>query len=100
MSDPLLPEGKKVPRWRSAMMVRWWAFKGLLYRIQSWFWRKFHRCERCGARPAKVESSRTAYHWDGNGEDPNRDPWLCAACAREHHTYWDEMWDEYYRGRL
>lgn len=100
MSGSLLPKGKKVPHWRFGMMVRWWGLKRSLSRAQSWVWRKLHWCERCGARLAKVESSRTDYHWDGKGKDPNRDLWLCSSCAREHHDYWDAMWDEYYRGRL
>jgi hypothetical protein len=25
---------------------------------------------------------------------------LCTYCAIRHHEYWDEMWDEYNRGRL
>lgn len=46
----------------------------------------------------ELESSRTFYHWDGTGEDPNADVPLCRDCARMHHEYWDEMWSEYYRG--
>lgn len=38
------------------------------------------------------ESSRTRYHWDGTGEDPNRDQALCRECAVDHHEYWDDMW--------
>lgn len=65
-----------------------------------------HKCEGsmgpCDAEGPGVEqeSSRTMYHWDGTGEDPNRDPWLCRDCARIHHEHWDEMWDDYNRGRL
>jgi hypothetical protein len=40
----------------------------------------------------KPESSRTMYHWNGEGEDPNRDVWLCRRCAKEHHEHWDDMW--------
>ena len=39
-----------------------------------------------------LHSSRTAYHWDGEGEDPNRHRALCPACAEEHHASWDDMW--------
>jgi len=48
----------------------------------------------------QLESSRTMYHWDGKGEDPNRDVWLCPDCAKEHHDYWDEMWSYANSGRL
>lgn len=37
-------------------------------------------------------SSRTMYHWDGKGEDPNRPRALCVTCAIEHHERWDDMW--------
>lgn len=38
------------------------------------------------------ESSRTAYHWKGEGLDPNRPRPMCRRCAAEHHDHWDEMW--------
>jgi hypothetical protein len=54
-------------------------------------------CERCnnpdGCEP---ESADTSYHWDGEGENPNRYQVLCRDCAQMHHEYWDEMWREYY----
>lgn len=43
----------------------------------------------------RLHSSRTAYWWDGQGEDPNRPVALCPECAAEHHEYWDERWDDY-----
>lgn len=46
------------------------------------------------------QDSRTQYVWDGQGEDPNRDRNLCPDCAKHHHKHWDEMWGEYYSGRL
>lgn len=56
-------------------------------------------CEYCGeSRHVKPESSRTMYHWDGEGENPNRDRILCEGCAVDHHEHWDEMWDSYYSG--
>lgn len=65
------------------------------------------RCERCGERPASPTHCRTMYHWDGHGEDPNRDPVLCRDCAEEYHADWDAQWDEqwdeyneYSRGRI
>jgi hypothetical protein len=63
----------------------------------QWGW----QCERCGIEEGlEFESGRTAYEWDGKGEDPNRCVVLCRECAKEHHEHWDEMWEEYYRGRL
>lgn len=46
----------------------------------------------------QMESARTAYHWDGKGENPNADIPLCREHAAEHHAYWDEMWAGYYSG--
>lgn len=43
----------------------------------------------------RLHSSRTAYAWEGVGEDPNRPVALCPACADEHHAHWDEMWSDY-----
>jgi hypothetical protein len=25
---------------------------------------------------------------------------LCRDCAVEHHAYWDDMWADYYNGRM
>ena len=59
------------------------------------------KCEYCGSRyKTRYERSRTAYHWDGKGEDPNRPVLLCRECAAEHHDHWDGMWDEYHAGLL
>ena len=33
-------------------------------------------------------------------EDCNPDLWLCAVCAEEYRSYWQERWDEYYAGLL
>lgn len=38
------------------------------------------------------EDSRTSYHWNGLGKDPNRHILLCRSCAVEHHADWDDMW--------
>lgn len=47
----------------------------------------------CGeTEGVQLEPSRTAYHWDGKGEDPNRPVALCRPCAEAHHEHWDEMW--------
>lgn len=39
---------------------------------------------------------RTAYHWKGNGKDPNGPYAICKEGAAEATAYWDEMWSEYY----
>jgi hypothetical protein len=58
-------------------------------------------CECCGTHEAvEFQSARTAYVWDGEGEDPNRDVALCPPCAADHHAYWDERWADYYSGCL
>jgi hypothetical protein len=56
-------------------------------------------CERKGVT-VRMESSRTMYADDPERTGSNRDARLCAECAREHHEYWDEMWDTYYAGLL
>lgn len=50
----------------------------------------------CGKLPAAVISCRTAYH----NELANRDPIMCEECAKWYKAHWDEMWAEYYSGRL
>ena len=74
-------------------------------------------CEHCGGTEGlQWEDSRTQYdttplegHWTrfdrilrdiDPPEDPNRPRLLCRPCAEEHHSYWTEMWNEYYRSRL
>lgn len=58
-------------------------------------------CEQCGAtKDVHWEDSRTQYSWDGMGENPNRPRALCPECAKYHHKYWDERWDEYRNGVL
>lgn len=44
--------------------------------------------------------ARTAYHWDGKGEDPNHPVLLCDDCWEEYAEYWDGMWADYYAGLL
>lgn len=76
------------------------------------------RCERCGKTGGvRLEDARTNYVrepptvWqriqaaDGGltpsmMDDPNKPLALCRACAKEHHDYWDERWNEYYDGVL
>lgn len=65
-------------------------------------------CEHCKTIfGLKLEDSRTQYPgktiWDDGYEphkDPNRPSLLCRMCADLHHEYWDDMWKEYYSGRL
>lgn len=86
----------------------WWTFR--LSRFGIWLFARiqFHlrrwRCERCGSlRGVKSEGGRTAYHYEGPSnvfQDPNRSVGLCRHCAVEYHQHWDDMWQEYYSGRL
>jgi hypothetical protein len=58
-------------------------------------------CERCGNKEGvELEDSRTMYHWDGKGENPNRSVFLCRACAEDHHDFWEAQWSDYHSGRL
>lgn len=56
-------------------------------------------CMRCSATSGvEMESSRTAYHFDGpidSPDNPNRPIPLCRLCAKEHHEYWTGMWADY-----
>ena len=73
-------------------------------------WRLWPKCEHCGTiRQLKFEDSRTLYYYKGNDDvfsgkpdphDPNRPQLLCRKCAVLHHDYWDDMWKDYYSGRL
>jgi len=59
-----------------------------------------HKCDR---KDTSWISARTFYPWDIDEEpleDPNRSYYLCSACAEEYNSYWDEMWNDYYAGRL
>ena len=55
-------------------------------------------CENCGDQPAVMCQAATAYHWDGTGENPNRDVWLCYDCREDYYGHWNERWEEYYSG--
>lgn len=56
-----------------------------------------HACEHCGDADGTVTAvdSMTSYHWEGEGEDPNRDRQLCSKCAEEHVEWWTDQWEEY-----
>lgn len=58
-------------------------------------------CARCGATEGvEFEDSRTCYPRHEDGTDPNAPVPLCRSCAKDHHDYWDERWDEYRSGLL
>ena len=48
----------------------------------------------CDSKTAEKRTAMTAYHWDGNGENPNRPPTLCATCWESYKAYWNEKWAE------
>lgn len=60
-------------------------------------------CENCEtAEGTKLRPARTSYHYEGDDpdKDPNRDWMGCDVCDEQDREYWDEMWAEYYSGRL
>lgn len=56
------------------------------------------KCECCAKDKSDVapRPAMTAYHWDGKGENPNRDVALCDEDWEDYRAYWQERWDEYY----
>lgn len=77
-----------------------------------WYLKLPPKCECCGSwRGLRLESGRTMYPYESDSKDywvnfgydpkdPNRSQLLCRLCAVQHHEYWDDMWKEYYSGRL
>ena len=59
-------------------------------------------CQHCGGSDdVRLVDSRTQYERiKEDTTDPNADLLLCRSCAIAHHAYWDEMWNDYNRGRL
>lgn len=59
-------------------------------------------CEGLCTRTCLVQwrPAQTCYPWDGEGENPNRSLCLCDECWAEYKEYWDDMWADYYAGRL
>jgi hypothetical protein len=60
-------------------------------------------CERCGSAAGVSRGPRgCAYHYEGTEGDANDPNYanLCPPCWVEEREYWDEMWKEYYSGRL
>lgn len=73
------------------------------------------KCEVCGATEGvQLEGSRTCYPIEEPGRykrlvsgdslasppDPNAPIALCRDCAKDHHEFWDEQWQNYYSGLL
>lgn len=64
-------------------------------------------CEKCSLiKGESVEAivygvtSQTLYHWDGEGEDPNRDLILCYGCSKDYTLWMWSDWADYYCGRI
>jgi hypothetical protein len=60
------------------------------------------RCEYCPCVgwDVRARSAATAYSWNGEGENPNRDIVLCDTCSADYYEHWEEQWAEYHRGLL
>lgn len=43
------------------------------------------------------EEMRRLCYYDRN---PNKDLLLCASCAEDYREFWNEQWNNYYRGLL
>lgn len=55
------------------------------------------KCQNCReTKTVTIEPSRTACA----NEAENVPSVLCEPCAIEYHEYWDDRWDEYYRGLM
>lgn len=46
--------------------------------------------------PAERAGCRTMYA----EKEMNKSPFLCELCAKEYHSYWDDMWRDYWSDRL
>lgn len=56
--------------------------------------------DRKGHKVKLIHHSRTAYHWNEKGIDPNG-PWLCCKKLADYdREYWDDRWSEYYSSVL
>lgn len=60
------------------------------------------KCECCekDKEDVKPHPAMTAYAWNGEGEDPNRDLIVCDDCWAEYEAYYTERWEAYYAGLL
>ena len=56
-------------------------------------------CARCGTlEGVRSRPAATAYHWDGEGENPNAPVPLCVCCVEEYYEYYQDLWDTYHGG--
>ena len=84
--------------WRLDSIISFW-WRDFL--VSAWLGYGWCRCEACGSfRGLAKRPSRTMYPWDGKGKNPNAARLLCLPCTDEHNAFWDEMWADYYHGRL
>lgn len=57
-------------------------------------------CVVCGfPGGVKWRFSRTAYEWDGKGENPNACIALCGTCGDVYNDMMDRKWAEFFRER-
>lgn len=58
-------------------------------------------CYRCGTTEGvEVLEAMTSYCEVEGEPDPNHPTPYCPECGQEYKEHWDEMWAEYYSGRL
>ena len=53
------------------------------------------KCDRCDSLDATRRQQRTAYV-----DEESNFATLCPQCQELEDEFWDEMWSEYYAGRL
>jgi hypothetical protein len=81
-------------RMKDRLRSLYWSRRALLLRWLG-------RCEECATKKdVRRIPAMTAYHWDGQGEDPNRDLSFCLEHAEAYRDYWQSMWDDYNSSRL
>jgi hypothetical protein len=79
----------------------WLTILFLIGFVSNLLWRLIPTCESCSSHIGLgEEDSRTSYHWDGKGKNPNACLLLCRKCAILHHEFWDSMWDDYNSSRF
>lgn len=88
----------------SAYLVYHFNKEAFDHRLRAFrIYRLWPKCECCGRLCGlRLEEGRTLYPYKGNSvkDDPNRKQLLCRQCAVLHHEYWDDMWQDYYNGRM
>lgn len=61
----------------------------------------YSTCPRCERRMLlRRVPSMTRYEWDGQGDNPNADWFLCEECSDDYTQFMIEQWQEYYNGIL